>query len=415
MFDLTKFLKGFSSGTQWNRKIKKYIKDTGKITEFNQGRGFYSCNTETAIGFIKSIEKLDEVLSIKILNELFERRVLELKSELVNVPISTNNQSNTLESDHFNIYGVSNIGELSENIIEDIRKSKPENIKDVFKDYVYFFTYFYKYNSIRTHVSAIRKAIKASDLPDEKKEIGVAEFKFSDRVHDWLNEGGKKKRVKNMTEVLSPIEVPFLKGFMNKARKHLKTDVNKKNKKLVFTYLAVAVSISIARRLSDIVSHSEVSKVDEYKVKITGMAKKRDKVGSDVSEIIVPTLFFSADEVLIAIDKIKRMIPATLRTIESRDKHAHNLADFKLVDKRLWVQGSKFDSTRAIGAIVMEQLYNQNNIIEENRKPQATYIQQVLGHGSDDFTTYQHYYKRQVLLKSFEIDSYLSEARTAML
>lgn len=412
MFDLTNFLKGYGSRIQWNSKISKYIKASGKLTEFNKGK-HYSCNVETAIGFVKSLDKLDEVLKLAILNELLERRVLELKSEAMIMPAqATSKQNKTLESDHFNAYGVNSISELATNIVEDIRKAKPENIKHVFKDYVYFFTYFYKYNSIRTHVSAIRKAIKESDLPDEKKEIGVAEFKFSDRVHDWINEGGHKNRVKNMTEVLRPIEVSFLSQFVKKANKYTKSKINKENKKIAFTHLTAMISLSIGRRLTEIISQSEVSKVSEFKVRVKGLGKKRE---DEPVEIIVPTLFLSADEVIEAIAKVRSIMPKGLRVQADRDKHAHNLADFKLLDKRLWVQYSKFDSVRAIYAIVSELIYNQNNIVEENRKPQATYIQKVLGHGEENFTTYQHYYKRQVLLKGFDLDSYLQRSKTAML
>jgi len=309
-------------------------------------------------------------MKLEMLNELFERRVLELKSEVVNIPVAqAKTGSKSLESEHFNIYGVSNISELAENIIEDIKKVDPDQIGEIFKDYVYFFTYFYKYNSIRTHIATIRKAIKDSDLSDDQKEIAVAEFKFSDRVHDYLNDGSKQTRVKNMTEILSPIEVQFLEKFMNRSKRYLLEKVTKQNKKIAFTHLSAIVALSIGRRLTEIVNQSEVKKLSEYKVQIIGLGKKRN---NEVVTIIVPTLFLNADEVIQAIAKLKDLIPKGLKTRSDRDKYAHNLSDFKLIDRKLWVIGSKFASLRAVYAVVSELIYNQNNVIEENRKPQAS-------------------------------------------
>lgn len=411
MFNLTQFLKRYDPKAHWNYRVKKYINTSGKLLEFNKDKTSYYCNVETAISFIEA-STVPANTVLKIANDLYKRRVLELKSEANTKAVTTEKAVKSLESEHFNIYGVNNINELADNIILDIKKVKPENIKEVFKDYVYFFTYFYKYNSIRTHVATIRKAIKSSDLSDEVKEIAVHEFKFSDRVHDWLNDGSRNKRTKNMTEVLEPIEVPFLNKFINRSKKYLDLKVDRQNKKIAFTHLSALVALSIGRRLTEIVTQSEVKKVSEYKVKIIGLGKKRS---DEEITIIVPTLFLTADEVLKAVELLKSLIPKGLRDKVQRDKFAHNLADFKLLDKKLWVHGSKFASLRAIYAVVSELIYNQNNIIEENRKPQATFIQTVLGHGSEDFTTYQHYYKRQVLLRGFDLQEYLNTSKTAML
>ncbi len=412
MFNLTQFLKRYIPKAHWNYRVKKYIQASGKLLEFNKDKTSYYCNVETAISFIEASTVPANTI-LKIANDLYKRRVLELRSETNTKAITTEKAVKSLESEHFNIYGVNNINELADNIILDIKKVKPENIKEVFKDYVYFFTYFYKYNSIRTHVATIRKAIKSSDLSDEVKEIAIHEFKFSDRVHDWLNDGFKTNiRVKNMTEVLEPIEVPFLAKFVNTSKKYLDLKLDRQNKKIAFTHLSALVALCIGRRLTEIVTQSEVKKVSEYKVKIIGLGKKRS---DEEITIIVPTLFLTADEVLRAIELLKSLIPKGLRDKVQRDKFAHNLADFKLLDKKLWVHGSKFASLRAIYAVVSELIYNQNNIIEENRKPQATFIQTILGHGSEDFTTYQHYYKRQVLLRGFDLQEYLSTSKTAML
>jgi len=411
MFNFTQFLKSYKSSFHWNIRIKNYITKYNKLMEFEKTSNNYNCNVETAIDFMEKID-LDQELKQKILIVLLKRRVLELKNEVVAVVPAPVKVSSSLESEHFNIYGVNNINELAQNIIEDIKKVELDEVKNIFKDYVYFFTYFYKYNSIRTHVASIRKAIRESDLTQKQKEVAIQEFKFSDRVHDWLNEGGQRTRTKNMQEVLEPLEVTAVYDFINNSKKYFDMKVPKSELKKAFTHLVVAVSLSIGRRLTEIVTQSTVEKFDKYKVIITGLGKKRN---DEVVKIIVPTLFLTADEVILAINKIYSLIPKGLRTKEQRDKFAHNLTDFNLVNTQLWTENSKFDSTRAIYAIVSELIYNQNNIKEENRKPQATYIQGLLGHEASDFTTYQHYYKRQILIKDFDLKSYLTFSKTAML
>lgn len=411
MFNFTQFLKSYKSAFHWNIRIKNYITKYNKLMEFEKTSNNYNCNVETAIDFMEKID-LDQELRQKILIVLLKRRVLELKNEVVAVIPAPVKVSASLESEHFNIYGVNNINELAQNIISDIKKVELDEVKNIFKDYVYFFTYFYKYNSIRTHVATIRKSIRESDLTPKQKEVAIQEFKFSDRVHDWLNEGGQKTRTKNMQEVLEPLEVAAVYEFINESKKYFDMKIPKSELKKVFTHLVVAVSLSTGRRLTEIMTQSTVEKFDKYKVIITGLGKKRS---DDIVKIIVPTLFLTADEVIIAIDKIHSLIPKGLRIKEQRDKFAHNLTDFNLVDKQLWTENSKFDSTRAIYATVSELIYNQNNIKEENRKPQATYIQGLLGHEASDFTTYQHYYKRQILIKDFDLKSYLNISKSAML
>ncbi len=411
MFNFTQFLKSYKSSFHWNIRIKNYITKYNKLMEFEKTSNNYNCNVETAIDFMEKTD-LDQELKQKILIVLLKRRVLELKNEVVAVIPAPVKVSASLESEHFNIYGVNNINELAQNIISDIKKVELDEVKNIFKDYVYFFTYFYKYNSIRTHVASIRKAIRESDLTPEQKEVAIQEFKFSDRVHDWLNEGGQKARTKNMQEVLEPLEVAAVYEFINESKKYFDMKIPKSELKKVFTHLVVAVSLSTGRRLTEIITQSTVEKFDKYKIIITGLGKKRS---DDVVKIIVPTLFLTADEVIVAIDKIHSLIPKGLRIKEQRDKFAHNLTDFNLVDNQLWTENSKFDSTRAIYAIVSELIYNQNNIKEENRKPQATYIQGLLGHEASDFTTYQHYYKRQILIKEFDLKSYLNISKSAML
>ena len=411
MFNLTQFLKSYKSAFHWNIRIKNYITKYNKLMEFEKTSNNYNCNVETAIDFMEKID-LNQELKQKILIILLKRIVLELKNEVIAIVPAVTKVSSSLESEHFNIYGVNNINELAQNIISDIKKVELDEIKNIFKDYVYFFTYFYKYNSIRTHVSSIRKAIRESDLTLEQKEIAIQEFKFSDRVHDWLNEGGQRTRTKNMQEILEPLEVAAVCEFINDSKKYFDMKIQRNELKKAFTHLVVAVSLSIGRRLTEIITQSTVEKFDKYKVIITGLGKKRN---DDIVKIIVPTLFLTADEVILAINKIHSLIPKGLRIKEQRDKFAHNLTDFNLVDNQLWTENSKFDSTRAIYAIVSELIYNQNNIKEENRKPQATYIQGLLGHEASDFTTYQHYYKRQILIKDFDLKSYLTVSKSAML
>ncbi len=411
MFNLTQFLKSYKSAFHWNIRIKNYITKYNKLMEFEKTSNNYNCNVETAIDFMEKID-LNQELKQKILIILLKRIVLELKNEVIAIVPAVTKVSSSLESEHFNIYGVNNINELAQNIISDIKKVELDEIKNIFKDYVYFFTYFYKYNSIRTHVASIRKAIRESDLTLEQKEIAIQEFKFSDRVHDWLNEGGQRTRTKNMQEILEPLEVTAVCEFINDSKKYFDMKIQRNELKKAFTHLVVAVSLSIGRRLTEIITQSTVEKFDKYKVIITGLGKKRN---DDIVKIIVPTLFLTADEVILAINKIHSLIPKGLRIKEQRDKFAHNLTDFNLVDNQLWTENSKFDSTRAIYAIVSELIYNQNNIKEENRKPQATYIQGLLGHEASDFTTYQHYYKRQILIKDFDLKSYLTLSKSAML
>lgn len=411
MFNLTQFLKSYKSAFHWNIRIKNYITKYNKLMEFEKTSNNYNCNIETAIDFMEKID-LNQELKQKILIILLKRIVLELKNEVITIVPAVTKVSYSLESEHFNIYGVNNINELAQNIISDIKKVELDEIKNIFKDYVYFFTYFYKYNSIRTHVASIRKAIRESDLTLEQKEIAIQEFKFSDRVHDWLNEGGQRTRTKNMQEILEPLEVTAVCEFINDSKKYFDMKIQRNELKKAFTHLVVAVSLSIGRRLTEIITQSSVEKFDKYKVIITGLGKKRN---DDIVKIIVPTLFLTADEVILAINKIHSLIPKGLRIKEQRDKFAHNLTDFNLVDNQLWTENSKFDSTRAIYAIVSELIYNQNNIKEENRKPQATYIQGLLGHEASDFTTYQHYYKRQILIKDFDLKSYLTVSKSAML
>lgn len=411
MFNLTQFLKSYKSAFHWNIRIKNYITKYNKLMEFEKTSNNYNCNVETAIDFMEKID-LNQELKQKILIILLKRIVLELKNEVIAIVPAVTKVSSSLESEHFNIYGVNNINELAQNIISDIKKVELDEIKNIFKDYVYFFTYFYKYNSIRTHVASIRKAIRESDLTLEQKGIAIQEFKFSDRVHDWLNEGGQRTRTKNMQEILEPLEVTAVCEFVNDSKKYFDMKIQRNELKKAFTHLVVAVSLSIGRRLTEIITQSTVEKFDKYKVIITGLGKKRN---DDIVKIIVPTLFLTADEVITAINKIHSLIPKGLRIKEQRDKFAHNLTDFNLVDNQLWTENSKFDSTRAIYAIVSELIYNQNNIKEENRKPQATYIQGLLGHEASDFTTYQHYYKRQILIKDFDLKSYLTLSKSAML
>jgi len=410
MFNLNQFLKSYKSAFHWNIRIKNYIAKYNKLMEFEKTSNNYNCGVETAIDFMEKID-LNQELKQKILIVLLKRIVLELKNEVITTVPAAPKVSSSLESEHFNIYGVNNINELAQNIISDIKKVELDEIKNIFKDYVYFFTYFYKYNSIRTHVASIRKAIRESDLSLEQKEIAVKEFKFSDRVHDWLNEGGQKTRIKNMQEVLEPLEVTVVSKFIDESKKYFDMKIPKNELKIAFTHLVVAVSLSTGRRLTEIITQSTIEKFDKYKVIITGLGKKR---GDEVVKIIVPTLLMTADDVISAMNKIQSLIPKGLRVKEQRDKFAHNLTDFKLVDPQLWTENSKFDSTRAIYAIVSELIYNQNNIKEENRKPQATYIQGLLGHEASDFTTYQHYYKRQILIKDFDLKSYLILSKSAM-
>ena len=285
----------------------------------------------------------------------------------------------------------------------------------IFQDYVYCFTYQYKYHSSKSNLITIRTLIKNSNLNEEKKTAALTIFRFSKRIHDFLDTGAKEKRENNMNSKLNPIEVPKLFEFMEKYR-NIDEKITKKNKKKNFTVLAAGFTLSTGRRLSEAIEKIEsIEKIDVYKVKITGLAKKRE---NENKTIIIPTLYYTADEVIERYNKILEIIPkgGVLRNSTAKVKYAHSLADFKdNVPSELWERKALFDSLRSIYSIVSEVIYNQNNINEENKKPQATFIQQLLGHNSNDFVTYQHYYKRQVLLKDLDLNSYLSKTKTAMM
>ncbi len=415
-FNFTKFLKDFDSSIRWNTKINNYIKEHKAKLQFNHSskEGVYWCDYTTAITTAKSFINIDEVLKLNIVNELLERKILELKSLSLTAPKVEKRDSVSLDSTHFNIYKIANMQELAENIIEDIKKSKIENIKNIFKEYVYCFTYMYKYNTIKSHLTTIRSIIKTSDLEDEKKEIALKEFTFPNRIYDYINDGITEKREKNMTGILEPIDLPFLNRFFLKAKKYLDYKVDKNNKGEVFSFLSSMIVLSTGRRLEEIINQSKFEKISDYKLKVTGLAKKRE----DTPVVLIcPTLLANSEEILKAIEMVKDMIPKGIKSEKAKVKQGHDLAKQieKYIDSKLWSKGDKFSYMRSIYAVVSELVYNQNNINEENRLPQATYIQKVLGHGDKDFTTYQHYYKRQALIRNFDLISYLELSKTAMM
>lgn len=415
-FNFTKFLKEFDSSIRWNTKINKYIKDNKARLQFNHSAkdGIYWCDYTTAITTAKSFNNIDETLKLNIVNELLERKILELKSSSLITPKTEKKDSVSLDSTHFNIYKIANIQELSNYIIADIKKSKPQDIKNVFKEYVYCFTYMYKFNTIKSHLTTIRGLIKNSDLEDDKKEIALKEFSLPNRIYDYINDGTTMKSDKNMTSVLEPIDLPFLNRFFLKAKKYLDYKIDKHNKGEVFSFLSSMIVLATGRRLEEVISQSTFEKISDYKIKVIGLAKKRE----DTPAILIsPTLLASVDEILQAIAMIKDMIPKGIKAEKAKVKHGHDLAKQieKYIDKRLWDKGDKFSLMRSIYAVSSELIYNQNNINEENRLPQATYMQKLLGHGDKDFTTYHHYYKRQALLRNFDISTYLETAKTAMM
>ena len=506
MFDFSKFLKRYndnlkagSKKVRWNVRIKNYIKKHNKLLEFdNIGKG-YGCSLNSAISFIES-ENIPTEYKRDILNLLYKEQIKTLKAQIV--PAEPTKKA-TGDNANFNIYQVNNISELATNIIEDIAEDS-SNISDIFKDYVYCFTYFYKYNSIATNIATIKKAIRDSSLDDEVKEVALKEFTLSNRVYDFLNAGGRAKRNKNMSidSNLENIEVPFLYDLVRKANDIVDIKVTRDNRKFIFTYLSACISLAIGRRLTEIVYQSSFEKVADYKIKVTGLGKKRT---AEPVVITVPTLFLNADEVIRAIEKVRSIIPKNIRVKKDIEKFGHNLSDFKAIDvyygaskyinndiskydvktvftylkdylllfvgrevleliahnraipksygadivqvidkiKSLFPEeltnpkerkkfmndnydvslikhliknnNAKYDNTRAMCVLVAEKLYNHHNPNEDDYKPQASYIQSILGHGETDRSTYEHYYKRQVLLKDFDLKAYLTISKSAMI
>ena len=487
---------------RWNYRLKKYITTHKKILEFEKIKSDYWCNIYSAIDFIES-ENIDNSERASILNLLYKEQIKELQVQVNSIPDDINHKKQcSSDKTNFNLYDVDNIEDLGHKIVDEISENE-KSLNEIFKDYVYCFTYFYKYNSIATNIATIRKVIRDSELSDEVKDEALKEFTLSGRIYDYLNEGGRKKRDSNMsmTANLENIEVPMLYDLVTKAKEVMTYKVTKHNKKFIFTYLSACISLAVGRRLTEIVYQSEFKKIADYKIKIIGLGKKRE---SEKVEITIPTLFLSADDVIRAVKIVRDIIPKGLRTQAQIEKFGHNLSDFKLIDiyygatkyintkitdenkkivftylkdfllmftgrealeviahnrsassysqdekniieklksifpkdmsnpkdrkaymKELYDSSlikqliknnnAKYDNTRAMCALVAEKIYNHNTPNEESYKPQASYIQSILGHGDKDRNTYEYYYKRQVLLKNFDLKSYLLTAKSAML
>lgn len=410
MFNFTDFLKDFNSSIRWNTRIKSYITKQKKFKEFDKHSKFYSCSVESAIDFTESLETVDEVMKEQIKNALLNRRILELKNEVARV--ENLKVKRTLEIEHLNIYNIKNMEELAKRIVSEIDKSTIENIRYIFTDYVYCFTYKYSYNYIKTNLVTIRNAIKSSSLPDDKKAEALDVFRFSARVHNYLSHGASTQREQNMTKTLDTMNMTFLDEFASEAKEYIKKDVPRHETKKAFTYLSVLLALATGRRLTELATQASIEAVSRYKIKVVGLGKKRTE---DAVEVIIPTLLLSAKEVVEAFAKMKTFIPKGIKSQRQQDKFAHNLVDFHLIDSRLWDKKHKFSNLRAIYAISCELIYNQNNINEENKKPQATYFQLVLGHSEFDFETCQHYFKRQILIKGFDLKAYLSKSKSAMM
>ena len=506
MIDLSKTLKNYNSKLKagskkirYDVRLKNYIKKNNKRLEFDGSYGSYICSISSAITFVE-YETLPAQNKVEILNILYKEQIKVLKIQ--SVPATPTKKAISNDYTNFNIYKVDNISSLAQNIVYDIAE-EPTKIPEIFKDYVYCFTYQYKYNSIATNIATIKKAIRTSSLDDDTKELALKEFTLSGRVYDYLNAGSKTLRRNNvsLTGSLDDIEVPFLYDLVTKANDVVNYQVTKDNRKFVFTYLSACISLAIGRRLTEIVYQSSFEKVADYKIKVIGLGKKR----TDKSvEIIVPTLFLTADEVLRAVKVVRNIIPKSLKTKEQIEKFSHNLSDFKLIDvfygavkyigsknagvdtkivftylkeylllfvgrevmeliahnraipksyspellevikqikslfpedmtnpkerkkfminnydvsiikKVIQSNNAKYDNTRAMCVLVAEKIYNQNNPNEREQKNQTSYLQAILGH-EEGSNTYEHYYKRQVLLDGFDLLAYLSISKSAMI
>lgn len=412
MFNFTDFLKGFDSKKRWIQRIDNYVKKRqNNWKEFERGSKYYSCSVEAGIEFVKN-ENIDDIIKYKILNELLERKNLELKNEIIKKDFKTK----SLDSEHFNMYEVKNMNQLAEKIILNIKEVRPEQIKYLFQDYVYCFTYKYNYNSIKTNVMKIRTAIKESDiLTKEEKDEALDCFKCSMRVHRWLGKDSIKIKKENMERVLEPLKMDFLYTFTKDSLDILDMKITKTNMKEILSKICVALALATGRRRIELMELSTFEKISKYKIRIIGLGKKRDKTENEQT-IEVPTLFLTADEVLKLHKKLHEIIPRGLKSTEAKEDFAKRILDsFKDIDSRLWSDSNKFTNLRAIYAVACEELYNQKNINQDNKRPQPSYFRMVLGHDDGDFGTWQHYFKRQILIKDFDVDGYLNKSKSAMM
>ena len=196
------------------------------------------------------------------------------------------------------------------------------------------------------------------------------------------------------------------------AKKYLNVEVTRENKKEIFTYLSVAITLATGLRLTDWFTQSTITQIADFKIHVEGLGKKRASTTKESKNI--PTLFMTSKEIIEAVLKLRACVQKGIRNKTSRDKKAHQLVNFDLVDKKLWVKGSKFSFFRGLYSVVCERIYNQLNPNERNIKIQEAYYIDLLGHEAGS-VAYQHYIKTTVLIGDFDLKNYHKKAISAMI
>ena len=416
MFNLVDFLKKLYPRFRWHNRVKKYLAANPTANILENSTGGYICSIDNALLFADTIERDEVKLNVIVAMQNF--KIAKLETEIKTSSDAVKVKSISLESQHFNIFGVSNIEELGLKIADAINNSKVVETKTlvnrgrVFNEFVYAFSYKYAFNSTKTNLTTIRNVIQQNVKDKEKLEIALDEFKFSNIIYDVMNNKAGSVREKNVNDVLPNIKVKTIFNFIENAKKYLNVKVTRENKKEVFTHLSVAVTLATGLRLTDWFSQSEISKIEDYKINIIGLGKKRASTKKDTK--VVPTLFLTADEVLAAVAVLRGCIQKGVRNKTQRDKMAHHLVNFELVDPRLWVKGSKFSFFRSLYSVVCERIYNQLNPNETNIRTQEAYYINLLGHEAGS-SAYQHYIKTTVVVGDFDLKSYHKKSISAMI
>ena len=416
MFDLVVFLKSVYPRYKWKNRIIKFLANNRNVNIKEDSTGAYIAFYDDALLFAYSIEI--ETVRLNIIIKIQQFKINKLSTEIKHKVDEVKVKSISLESQHFNIFGVSNIEMLGVKISETINESKIVETKTlvnrgrVFQEYVYALSYKYAFNSTKTNLTTIRNVLQSNIKDKEKLEIALDEFKFSNIIYDAMNDKSMEIRTKNINDVLPNIHIKTLHEFIEKSRNYIDAVVTKKNKREVFTYLAVAMTLSTGLRLTDWFTQSEIIKIADFKINVVGLGKKR--ASTKVDSKAVPTLFLSADEILKIVPMLRNCIQKGVRNRSSRDKMAHQLVNFDFVPSELWVKGSKFSYFRGLYAVTCERIYNQLNPNEADIKSQESYFINLLGHEAGT-SAYQHYMKTTVIVGKFDLKAYHKKAFSALI
>jgi len=407
--NLTSYLMQYDNKARWNTRIKNYIKETDEYISFEQSKDIFWCSLDTAITYVNTL-KAD--FASTLLNDLYMRKINELRDRERKLEDQLKATPRKQHIEHLAMYDADTIEDIAIQIVKDIQTKKKEAIPYIFNEYVYFFTHFYEFNTVLDHLKKIRNKIKESEIEDNKRDYALSFFTVPKRVHDYLNEGVRVLKSSRMKTSDKPIAIGKIHHFIELNKKLIGQEIPKKNKAEVFTKLVTMVSLACGRRLKELIVLSDFEKVNDYKIKVIGIGKKRET--SNVKSIVIPTLFLTADETLKVIETLRSSIPKTLREDNNRAKHAHNLLKWNKIDSDLLVDG-KTTSFRGLYAMTCEFIYNQNNPRDANKKRQDTYMQEILGHEDKDYEALKHYYKRNIISEYFDIHGYLKKAKQALM